>query len=91
MTFFINFEYLCIYNFFKICYSIFKQKIKMNILVIGGCGYIGSVLCEKLFDQGHKVTILDSEIFGNFLDKKALSLDSINFSFNFPLIFSTFS
>ena len=45
----------------------------MNILVIGGCGYIGSVLCEKLFDQGHKVTILDSEIFGNFLDKKKFS------------------
>ena len=42
----------------------------MNILVIGGCGYIGTVLCEKLFNQGYKVTILDSQIFGNFLDKK---------------------
>lgn len=41
----------------------------MNVLVIGGCGYIGSVLCEKLNLHGFNVTILDSEIFGNFLNK----------------------
>lgn len=31
----------------------------MNILVTGGCGYIGSVVVEMLLDRGHKVSILD--------------------------------
>ncbi len=39
----------------------------MNILVTGGCGYVGSVLTPKLLDQGHNVTIYDIMWFGNFL------------------------
>jgi UDP-glucose 4-epimerase len=31
-----------------------------NILVLGGAGYIGSVVSKKLLDQGHKVTIVDN-------------------------------
>src|SRR5437868_6399709 len=32
----------------------------MNILVVGGAGYIGSVCAELLLNQGHQVAILDN-------------------------------
>ncbi len=35
-----------------------------SILVTGGAGYIGTVLCEMLMDQGHTVKILDRLYFG---------------------------
>ena len=38
----------------------------MNILVIGGCGYIGTVLVEKLIMLNHAVTVFDTEWFGNY-------------------------
>ena len=43
-----------------------------NVLVIGGAGYIGSVVCEKLV-KTHKVTILDdlSTGFKQLINKKA--------------------
>lgn len=39
----------------------------MNILVTGGCGYIGTVLVPLLLDKGHDVTVVDVMWFGNYL------------------------
>ncbi len=39
----------------------------MNILLTGGCGYVGSVLTPKLLNLGHHVTVVDIMWFGNFL------------------------
>lgn len=33
------------------------------MLVTGGAGYIGSVLCKELLDRGHRVTVLDSFLY----------------------------
>jgi len=34
---------------------------KLNILVIGGTGFIGTSLCKSLFDKGYKVTALSRQ------------------------------
>ena len=31
-----------------------------NVLITGGAGFIGSRLCEKLYDKGYNVTVLDN-------------------------------
>ncbi len=36
----------------------------MRVLVTGGAGYIGSVLCETLLVTGHHVTVLDNLMYG---------------------------
>lgn len=36
-----------------------------KVLVVGGSGYIGSILVEKLLDQGKEVLVLDSMHFGD--------------------------
>ncbi len=51
----------------------------MNILVTGGCGYIGTLLTHKLLEDGHSLTVVDTQWFGNFLTKhpklKILKID----------------
>lgn len=37
-----------------------------NILLTGGCGYVGSVLADALSDRGYFIRIVDSQWFGNF-------------------------
>ena len=39
----------------------------MNILVAGGCGYVGTVLTQALLGESHHVTVVDIMWFGNFL------------------------
>jgi nucleoside-diphosphate-sugar epimerase len=39
----------------------------MKILLTGGCGYVGTPLTLSLLDQGHTVTVVDLQWFGNFL------------------------
>lgn len=36
----------------------------MRVLVTGGAGYIGSVLCQRLLEAGHEVTVVDSLLYG---------------------------
>mgnify|MGYP000901467205 FL=1 len=39
----------------------------MNILITGGCGYVGTLLTEELLKDGHKIVVVDVCWFGNFL------------------------
>ena len=41
----------------------------MNILVTGGCGYIGTLLIKKLLEKKNSVIVIDNQLFGNFLKK----------------------
>ncbi len=36
----------------------------MNVLVVGGAGYVGSPLVYRLWREGHSVTVLDTLLFG---------------------------
>src|SRR5262249_42387254 len=38
--------------------------MKQHVLVTGGLGYIGSILCEHLLVAGHRVTALDNLMYG---------------------------
>lgn len=40
----------------------------MNIIIVGGAGYIGSVVSRKLYDEGHKIRIIDRNIFLSDVD-----------------------
>ena len=54
----------------------------MRILVTGGCGYKGTVLINNLLKNGHEVTAIDTQWFGNYLKKhknlKNIKLDIRN-------------
>ena len=41
----------------------------MKIVVTGGCGYKGSCLIPLLLSEGHHITCIDSQWFGNYLLK----------------------
>lgn len=54
---------------------------EMRLLVAGGAGFLGSHLCERLLEQGHKVTALD-----NFLTGSAANLEVARRDPNFDLV-----
>ncbi|HDI02900.1 MAG TPA: NAD-dependent epimerase/dehydratase family protein [Candidatus Aenigmarchaeota archaeon] len=39
-------------------------KKPMKVLVVGGAGYIGSILVRRLLERGYKVTVLDNLLYG---------------------------
>ena len=41
----------------------------MNILLTGGCGYVGTNLTNRLLSEGHKVTVVDTAWFGDYLSE----------------------
>ena len=44
----------------------------MNILILGGCGYIGTVLIKKIISNPkNKITVIDTQWFGNYLEKNS--------------------
>ena len=56
----------------------------MNVLVTGGAGYIGSVMCRILLEKGYDVTVLDRFFFGtdslkDIADQITLIKDDIRF------------
>ena len=40
----------------------------MNILITGGCGYVGAVLTKSLLNDNHRITVFDTQWFGNYLN-----------------------
>ncbi|MDA9732494.1 SDR family oxidoreductase [Acidimicrobiaceae bacterium] len=52
----------------------------MNIVITGGSGFVGSYLCEKLINDGHKIIVIDNLLTGSRENINDL-LDNENFSF----------
>lgn len=44
--------------------TLYKNRVK-TVLITGGAGYIGSILCRKLLKKGYKVRVLDNLIYGD--------------------------
>lgn len=50
---------------------------KKKIIILGGCGYIGTILSQYLLDKGFYVKVIDRQIYGNFL-KKSQNIQILN-------------
>ena len=37
----------------------------MNVMIPGGCGYVGAMLVPRLIAEGHRVTVYDAHWFGD--------------------------
>ena len=65
------------------------MHLKARIMITGGCGFLGSHLCERLIDQGHEVLCIDNCFTGTKRHIRHL-LDNPGFEFlrhdvTFPL------
>lgn len=58
-----------------------KKKEQKTILVTGGAGFIGSHLCERLLEQGHRVICLD-----NFFSSSKDNIDHLRANSNITFI-----
>lgn len=54
--------------------------VNNKILIVGGAGYIGSVLTRYLLAQGYNVTVLDALLYNNYFGIKSLKKNK-NFNF----------
>ena len=74
------------------CSQIMKKTMmnkNNNILITGGCGFIGSVLTNDLINLGYYVTVVDTQWFGNYLlPKKKLKVIKLDIRKYFRFIFS---
>ena len=52
----------------------------MNIVITGGSGFVGSYLCEKLINDGHKIIVIDNLLTGSTENINNL-MKNENFSF----------
>ena len=43
------------------------KHAQKKIVILGGCGYIGTVLSQYLLSKGFYVKVIDRQIYGNFL------------------------
>ncbi len=58
--------------------GLLKKKERKQILIIGGLGYIGSILAKNLISKGYYVNILDKNLYGNpFIKSKIKNLKII--------------
>jgi nucleoside-diphosphate-sugar epimerase len=45
------------------------EKLReLSILVVGGAGYVGTRLVSRLIEEGHRVVVVDTLWFGNFIE-----------------------
>lgn len=58
----------------------------MNILIIGGAGYVGTNLCNYLSKKDFTVTCLDTFWFGDFLNKNVKKIKADIRTFNFDRV-----
>src|SRR5215210_2773254 len=56
----------------------------MNILITGGAGFVGSHLADKLFNEGHEITVIDDLSTGRYSNVAHLEGEK-----NFRLIIDT--
>ncbi len=54
--------------------------VTMNIVITGGSGFVGSYLCEKLINDGHKIIVIDNLLTGSTENISNL-IENKNFSF----------
>lgn len=54
----------------------------MNILVTGGCGYVGSELVPALLKDGNRLIVIDTQLFGRNLYEPTVDLTIIKDDFN---------
>lgn len=55
------------------------HKKPKRILVIGGAGYIGSILCRRLLARGYQVRVLDALLYGDDAIRDLIDQNKIEF------------